>query len=192
MTTHTPEDDSLPEPLVERARLGDRSALDALIARIKPKLEAAADRLLKGDLGAKVRRSDLIQSAMMQIFRGMDSFRGQTEPEFAAWALRVLKNESLQTRRFFGRGKRTGEPPKPAEVATPSRVMSNKEEHAILLKAMAALDDDQREALQLKILEDLPHAEIAARLGKTEGAVRMLVARARRNLALQIERLDSR
>jgi RNA polymerase sigma-70 factor (ECF subfamily) len=181
-----------PVPLVERARAGDRVALDELIGRVKPKLEAAADRLLKGELGTRIRRSDLIQSALMQIFRGVDNFRGITEPEFAAWALRVLRNESLQSRRFFSRTKRTGEPSPPPEVATPSRVLSNKEDHALLMKAMQSLDEDQRQALHLKIVEDLPHAEIAARLGKSEGAVRMLVARACRNLALQIDKLENR
>ncbi|HYC77720.1 MAG TPA: sigma-70 family RNA polymerase sigma factor [Planctomycetota bacterium] len=179
------------DDLVASARKGDPEALDLLLRRLAPKLAAEAERCVRGDLAARLRPSDLVQSAAMQIVRGFDAFRGAGEAEFAAWALRVLKNEGLQRRRWFARAKRAGEAPAPPRsVATPSRDAARREEHALLLRAMDALESDQREALRLKLIEDLPHAEIARRLGRSEGAARMLLARARRNLALGIEKLE--
>ncbi len=43
--------------------------------------------------------------------------------------------------------------------------------------ALARLTPDQRRALELRFLEDLPTAEVAAILGKTEAGVKKLQAR---------------
>ena len=43
---------------------------------------------------------------------------------------------------------------------------------------LAELPEEQREALRLRYLEGLPSKEIAARLGKTDGAVRVMLTRA--------------
>lgn len=177
--------------LLAAARGGDRSALDTLIQRLTPRLEAAAQQMVKGSLGARLRRSDLVQSALMQVMKGIGTFRGASEAEFGAWALRVLKNEGLQRRRFFARDKRSGPPPDPQQiVATPSREVSRAEDRDLLERAIEALEPDQRTALRMKIIEERPYAEIAAALERSEPATRMLVARARRNLALEIERLE--
>jgi RNA polymerase sigma-70 factor, ECF subfamily len=186
----TPADDA-PGDLIARARTGDRDAFDRLLRRVAPRLDAAAGRLVRGELAARLRPSDLVQSAVMEIVRGFGRFRGADEAEFAAWALRVLKNEGLQRRRWFARAKRAGEAPPPTTAGpTPSREAARREEHALLLRALEDLEPDQREALRLKLIDDLPHADVAARLGRSEGAARMLLARARRNLALRIEKLE--
>lgn len=55
-----------------------------------------------------------------------------------------------------------------------------REERARLLRGMlAALPEDQREALLLHYVEELPQAEMAAVLGRSAGAVNSLLQRAR-------------
>lgn len=45
------------------------------------------------------------------------------------------------------------------------------------MEALALLPEDQREAIRLRYVEGLPSKEIAQRLGKTDGAVRVMLTR---------------
>ena len=46
-----------------------------------------------------------------------------------------------------------------------------------MLEALNGLTDDAREALRLRYMEGLPSKEIAERLGKSDGATRVLLSR---------------
>ena len=48
---------------------------------------------------------------------------------------------------------------------------------ARLAEALAALPEEQREALRLRYVEGLPSKQIAQQLGKTDGAVRVMLTR---------------
>lgn len=61
--------------------------------------------------------------------------------------------------------------------STPSRHVAKHEAVAAVLTSLARLNDDQREVVRLRFLEARPVAEVAERLGKTEGAVHMLCHR---------------
>lgn len=52
-----------------------------------------------------------------------------------------------------------------------------------VMSALGALSDAQREAVQLRVIDELPYAEIAQRLGLREDAARARVSRALRTLA---------
>ena len=51
-----------------------------------------------------------------------------------------------------------------------------------MMTSLARLSEDQRAVVQLRFLEDVPVAEIARRLGKTETAVYMLCHRGLKSL----------
>ena len=51
-----------------------------------------------------------------------------------------------------------------------------------MLQALETLAPDAREALKLRYVEGLPSKEIAARLGRTDGAVRVLLTRSLQKL----------
>jgi RNA polymerase sigma-70 factor (ECF subfamily) len=53
--------------------------------------------------------------------------------------------------------------------------------------ALATLSGDQREALRLRVVEELPYDEVARRLGVSEQTTRMRVSRALRALGRVIE-----
>ena len=55
---------------------------------------------------------------------------------------------------------------------------SRAEETLRLAEAIERLANDHREVIVLRSLEDLPHAEVAQRMGRSEPAVRMLWMRA--------------
>ena len=70
---------------------------------------------------------------------------------------------------------------------TPSRSAAVKEEIERIEGAFDKLPDDYREVITMACLAGMPHREIAAKLSKSEPAVRQLLSRARARLALLLE-----
>ena len=62
-------------------------------------------------------------------------------------------------------------------MTTPSMAVARDERGRALLEALAALPEESRTALRLRYVENLPSKEIADRLGKSDGAVRVLLTR---------------
>jgi RNA polymerase sigma-70 factor (ECF subfamily) len=59
-----------------------------------------------------------------------------------------------------------------------------------VLQSVARLPDERRRALVLRFVEEMSSAEIGAILGRSEGAVRVLIHRALRQVARELERVD--
>ena len=66
----------------------------------------------------------------------------------------------------------------PLETTTPSVLMSKGEQLDKLERAIDSLKPEYREVILLSRIEELSNKEIAARVGKSEGAVKMLLSRA--------------
>ena len=64
-----------------------------------------------------------------------------------------------------------------ASITTPSAAFSRNEKHLRMLAALETLPADQQEALRLRYLTGLPSKEIALRLGKSNGAIRVILSR---------------
>ena len=58
------------------------------------------------------------------------------------------------------------------------RLQRFQDDEARLYEALAKLPEDQREALRLRYVENLPSKDIAERLGKSDGSVRVMLTRA--------------
>ena len=56
-----------------------------------------------------------------------------------------------------------------------------------LREAMAGLPDEQRAALELRVIDELPYPTVAERLGCAEAAARQRVSRGLRRLALVLQ-----
>ena len=69
-----------------------------------------------------------------------------------------------------------------APDSTPSRRVARGEAAAAVLSSLARLPDDQRKVIRLRFLEGRPVAEVANRLGRSEGAVHGLCRRGLRAL----------
>jgi RNA polymerase sigma-70 factor (ECF subfamily) len=79
-------------------------------------------------------------------------------------------------------------PPDPVEPTEPERI--DADTRARLFRAVAELSADQRRVIELRFAEERPIAEIAAALGRTEGAVKQLQLRALRGLRKRMDRED--
>ena len=64
-----------------------------------------------------------------------------------------------------------------ASMTSPSEAFSRDQKEFRLQEAITSLPADQRELLRLRYVEGLPTRDVANRLGKTDGAVRVLLTR---------------
>lgn len=191
-TTNRKNDD------IERAVEGDRSALESLLERSQGRLRRIATRLVGPRLRERVSVSDIVQSCYVEIIRSIRGFRDTSEGSFEAWSRKVLENGVRRKCRYFSAEKRAGETDdtslesEPAGSApTPSRAAVNAESLQRLERAMTRLSDEHREIVRMRIIEGKPHDEIAAALGRSPTAVRMLLSRARAKLSLALAAKDA-
>jgi RNA polymerase sigma-70 factor (ECF subfamily) len=65
---------------------------------------------------------------------------------------------------------------------SPRSVAGNQEYISMMREAIEELEPEHRVVLRLRFIEDLPHAQIALEIGRSEGAVRQICLRALRRL----------
>jgi RNA polymerase sigma-70 factor (ECF subfamily) len=162
------------EPLLDRARAGDRPAWNALLDRLRPIIRALLRRQLRHDGDA----SDLAQEVQLRMDRGFGRFRGQSVPQLLAWvrqiAARVLIDHHRQRQPVF-------EPllSEPPHLPGPSAGMgsSDAEKIAQLAGALERLPPHYRQVLEARF-DGMRCVTIAERIGQTPGWVRVTCKRA--------------
>ena len=164
------------------------------LERYREYLRLLARLQLDPRLRPKLDPSDVVQATLLQAHRGRDQFRGRTEAEQVAWLRAILAGELARASRDLGRDKRDVDRERSLERAlersshhlehwlaaddsSPGERAERNEELARLADALAALPDDQREAMELHYLHGWPLAEIAARLDRTTKSISGLLYR---------------
>ncbi|HZL99193.1 MAG TPA: RNA polymerase sigma factor, partial [Planctomycetota bacterium] len=162
-----------------------------LLERHLPELRAYLRRRARGLLAARESASDLAQSVCREVITHVDRFEHGAEESFRAWLYRTAERKLVSRYRYYTATKRDGAASEaclgPAP-ATPSRHAAAREELAAAEAALARLDAPYREAILLSRVEGLSHAEIARRMGRSEGAVRNLVYRGLAQVAAELGR----
>jgi RNA polymerase sigma factor (sigma-70 family) len=137
---------------------------------------------------------DLWAETLAQAFAGRRRFRGQTGDEAAAWLFGIARNQwSSYLRRGYAERKamqRLGL----ARPVLGDDDLERLEELAGLVdlrrevgEALGGLPAEQREALRLRVVEELPYPEVAERLNVTEPTARARVSRGLRRLGMALE-----
>jgi len=192
-----PADDDFAR-LIQRAKAGDERALEAVLRRTEGRLRSNVDRRLGPKLRAALRRSDVLQNAYLAMLEALPSFTGDTADEFVAWVTRIVENDIHRQHRWFGAARRRP-PTRTSErnalaailldpTTSPSAEVAGRERAVLLRKALARIEPDQAQVIELVMLQELTHREAAERMQRSEGACRMLLLRARAALALELER----
>lgn len=190
------EDPRSTADLLAAARASDPTALEALVERIRPQLENAATARVGRALGRELNAADLLQSTYFRVLRSLGDFRGGTEAELTAWSRKILER-TLRDHLRYARAERRNKKREtassvdkmPAGGHTPSAEMAAHEEVELIHQAMAELPANYRHVLTLHMDPEQTHARTAALLGKSEGASRILLARARAALLGELRRL---
>lgn len=182
--------------LVALAKEGNESALNQLCSvygeRVRRIIRLRLDRKLRPKLDSV----DVVQDALILALGGLKDFTYRNEGDFLRWLSRIAENKLRDILDKFHADKRDirKEIPfkkegasaeggfvgaaEPIGTTTPSVIMRKKEALDRLEKALDELKPEHKEVVVLKRIEGLSHAEIAERLGKNAGAVRMLLSRA--------------
>src|SRR5712692_4469109 len=80
--------------LIERARAGDREALNALLARHRDRLRRMVEMRLDSRLQARLDASDVIQDAYVEVAERLDEYLRDPQMPFFLW-LRLVVGERL-------------------------------------------------------------------------------------------------
>jgi RNA polymerase sigma-70 factor (ECF subfamily) len=185
------------------AQQGSSSCLGQLLLLYTNYLKLLVTAQLDSRLRARVSPSDIVQDTFFEAHRDFNQFRGQTTAEFVAWLrrivvnnlLRVVEQHVLAEKRDVRREVSIEEIGRRLEQSTmrletflvqasesPSGHAVRNEDEILLANALAELPDDYREILVLRHIEGLPFEEVAKRMDRSAGAVRMLWLRALKKL----------
>jgi len=191
--------------LLQQARAGDESARGRLLESYRGHLAAAAQSLLDPALRSRVTSSEVVQETLLEAHRDFEHFAGQKEHGLAAWLHKILVRNLADLASFHHAARRDvrrdrsldAEPESTdpalgdaltAPISTPSDQAMQHEEAEALAIALERLPDDYRRVFILRNLEGVTFEEIAARMGRSPSAVRMLWERALVKLAHTMER----
>jgi RNA polymerase sigma-70 factor (ECF subfamily) len=184
--------------LIEYARRHEPGALDRLLASYRNYLRLLARTGLDASLQGKADPSDLVQDALLKASQHFGQFRGATDAELAGWLRQILLHCLTDFVRRSRAGRRDGREQSldqllnrssqamerilVANGTSPSASAERRDLGVVLSDALAELSEDHREVIVLHHLEELGWDEVARRMGRTAGAVRMLWTRALKQL----------
>ena len=170
------------------------------LERHRPMLRLHAQMLrLHPRILVKFGYSELVNDTLLVAHQKIDQFEGNTEAQLIAWLKRILTNRAKDKIEYWHAEIRDIDRECPIEAASedssqrltrflvahnssPSEHVSKEEQLARLARALDELDEDQREAIIARYLMQLPVAEIAAQLHRTEKSVAGLLLRGKKRL----------
>lgn len=185
------------EELLDRLRAGDGDARRALLERHRLRLRRAVARRLDRRLAARVDPSDVVQDALAEADRRLDDYAARRPLPYYPWLRQLADERVAQLYRRHVRARRRSverEEPLPASPSAasvaqlaerlidrgsrPGSRLIRAELRQRVLTAVSQLPERDREVLVLRHLDQRPTAEVAERLGLSEGAVRVRLVRA--------------
>src|SRR4029079_3870732 len=173
--------------LVEEARR-DPLRFDPLYRRYLAQVYSYAYH----ELGDHREAEDATERTFLAALAGLGRFEERARPAdgegastFRVWLFQIARNSVSNQRR--GRRRHPVAPLEAAAlIADPMDVeggATQRDEAAAAWRAVGRLPADRRQALVLRFVDEMSTAEIAGVLGRSEGAVRVLVHRALRAVA---------
>jgi RNA polymerase sigma factor (sigma-70 family) len=167
--------------LVAATLAGDRTAFGLLIDRHRSRAVALARQLLRDSLEAE----DVVQEALLQAYLGLEDLRAPDR--FGAWLCGIAANLAKMRLRAAARVDLVGGRRVPLRLLAtsdpgPEQVAEARELLGLVRAAIDALPAGQRDVVLMHYVDGLSCQEIAALLGRSTGAVRVRLHRARREL----------
>jgi RNA polymerase sigma-70 factor (ECF subfamily) len=166
------------QPLVVAAKAGDEAAAAQLWRALNPALL----RYLRGRIGSGA--EDVAAATWLDAARGLPSFAGN-DADFRRWLFSIARRRLVDELRRRGRRREdiTSWAPERADPAGDA----DRDELGTALALVRLLPGDQADAVLLRVVADMDVSQVAAVMGKREGAVRVLVHRGLRRLQALLE-----
>jgi RNA polymerase sigma-70 factor (ECF subfamily) len=136
---------------------------------------------------------DLVEQTFLQAYRHFE--RAQRESNgrpLRPWLLRIAHNLAANHYRYRSRRPQTSLEESEPVVAPHSTedLVSGRDELARVLEGVKQLPDDRREALIMRFALGMDNREIARALGRTDGATKVLIHRAIKQLESVVARSE--
>ena len=169
--------------IIDQVRGGDREAFEVLYERYFKRIY----RFINRRMGVRADVEETTQEVFIAVFSSLDSYPG--EAPFSAWIYGVTR------RVIASRFKRKRHPTVPlleedsennsshaSNRPTPLQEYECQERIEEMTAAVEKLTEEQKELFRLHHLDERPISEIAAKLSKTEDAIKSNLYRARKVL----------
>lgn len=178
--------------LIERAKEGDRNALEQIFEKYRSQVFALAYRMT----GSASEAEDLTQEVFLQVMRKIGSFQGRSS--FSTWLYRVTVNRSRDYLRSRKRApelpgldtdgmQQAGDPLFTSTITSPESGAMASEAKRIVQEALMDLPVTLRAPLVLHELEGMEYREVARMLHLPVGTVKSRIFRGRLKLADLLE-----
>ena len=186
----------IPADLLARLRDREPTAWSEFLALRERPLLAFIERQLSDQLRRKVEPGDILQEVGVSLLGAVATLElGDRDP--FGWLCQLAERRIVDAHRHhFGAQKRAADREVGlhagrgddsaggglinmlvASMTTPSQAVARDQRAVKLQEALDKLPNDAREALRLRYVAGLPSKEIATMLGKTDGAIRVLLSR---------------
>lgn len=183
--------------IVERLQARDERAFNELVRQFERRVFGLVFRML----GSREEAEDLAQEVFVQVFKAIDQFRG--ESKLSTWIYRIAinlcknRNKYLQRRHAHQQddiealGDRapmsSAKGTTAGSIARPDDMLVGLQVERIVQDAIQQLEEDFREVLILRDVEDMSYEEIGEITGLPSGTVKSRIHRARERLREAIE-----
>ncbi len=186
------------EHFLVRLRSRDERAFNELVRLYERRIYGLAFRML----GRRDEAEDLAQEVFVQVFKAIETFRG--ESKLSTWMYRITVNLSKNRTKYLSR-RHAGEEEDvtalgervpmgeargvtAADVVRPDDAYAGHEVESIVQRCIAGIEPDFREVLVLRDVEELSYEEIAEITGLPDGTVKSRIFRARAQLRACVEK----
>lgn len=194
--------------LLRHAAAGDRVSLDRLLASYSGYLSVLSRSQLDPRICHRVSPSDIVQETLMEVHRDFADFRGQEIQEFTGWLRQILVHNiarAVEThlqaaKRSVHREQVLGSLSASIDRShhrlsglaadswrSPASEADHQESLSELAEALEHLPTDYRTVIVLRHIEGLGFSDVANRMQRSPGAVRMLWLRAIEQLRSAME-----
>lgn len=176
--------------LVRRFKEGDQSAYAEIVRRYQDRVYSMCIRWM----GDRHIAEEVAQDVFLALFRALDRFRG--DAQLSTWIYRVVVNHCKNRRLYRQRrhthrhepleGDRDDDQPDrqiPAEGPGTDAYTHQTEAEKLVREGLARLDEEPRQIIVLRDVEDLSYEEISEILDLPRGTVKSRLHRARAQLA---------
>ncbi|MGK2964223.1 MAG: RNA polymerase sigma factor [Tepidiformaceae bacterium] len=164
------------EILAARAGAGDQAAFGDIYTLLADDLY----RYIRGQCHNDTVAEDVLSNVFLKAWRSARSYRSGSG-QFRRWIFTIARNE---LRNHWRESQRTLEILEHDLIQEDATHIAAEEEDArrLVARALAVLTAEQREVVVLRYFDNKTHEQIAAIMGKREGAVRALLLRALRKM----------
>jgi RNA polymerase sigma-70 factor (ECF subfamily) len=184
--------------LLQRARSGSPEALNLLYERCAGRLLAFIRLRLGRDLRSRLESRDILQATLLKSLEHLGDLKGNETRSLMAWLARIAEHDIRDCADIHHRQRRDAARDTAIDDDAPLAALTRSALSRVILdeqakqleEALESLSTDHREVILLRKFEELSFAEIGRRLGKSEDACRMLLARAMTALTLRMSEIS--